>query len=595
MLAVLYWDLSSLAKPIYEDGKAQINKVEVKMNPKSNPFSAAGSGLIRGGLGAYGEKIFGSGSVYVQSNISKCFSDPQYYFQVNDHYVRNKLKIVLLPFLHRGHWTRITEPVGGRLSYKPPINDINAPDLYIPCMAFATYLVLAGISLGLSGKFTPEALNWQFVKGMIGWFSEVMLLKVSILSLGGGEAPLLDMVAYAGYTFTGMCVALLGRITLGYAYYLIVLWTCLCMGIFLVKTMKRTLLSEVRSYDSSKHHYLLLCIALTQFPLMIFSNTQNPNFYLYTALIDGLALSGYYADGIHFYYQMINSSIIPDTYAITSVLKACGCQLALKGGREVHCQVLKLRLTSNRSIRTKLIELYGKCGAFEDARQVLNEMPERDVVALTNMINCYFDHRLVHEATSVFSLIRIKDTVCWTAMIDGLVRNGESNRALGEFRNMQRENFPTVSPVHIQPIKHLIFGVPVPVVRLKLGEVAEASRAEEGQRKILEAPWECRGKGEFGVVVAERGWERWVVLPGWEPVVGLDRGEVMVAFPDARVLPWKANRWYKEESVLVVADRGKKEVKADDGFYLVTLDSAIGEFKVERGSPLKERNDEDWE
>ncbi|KAG6748841.1 hypothetical protein POTOM_048777 [Populus tomentosa] len=260
------------------------------MNPKSNPFSAAGSGLIRGGLGAYGEKIFGSGSEYVQSNISKCFSYPQYYFQVNAHYVRNKLKIVLLPFLNRvsemfligitqsikGHWTRITEPVGGRLSYKPPINDINAPDLYIPCMAFATYLVLSGISLGLSGKFTPEALNWQFVKGMIGWFSEVMLLKVSILSLGGGEAPLLDMVAYAGYTFTGMCVAVLGRITLGYTYYLIILWTCLCMGIFLIKTMKRTLLSEVRSYDSSKHQYLLLCTALTQFPLMFcLSNTSG--------------------------------------------------------------------------------------------------------------------------------------------------------------------------------------------------------------------------------------------------------------------------------------------------------------------------------
>uniref|UniRef100_A0A6N2KMM2 Uncharacterized protein n=1 Tax=Salix viminalis TaxID=40686 RepID=A0A6N2KMM2_SALVM len=221
------------------------------MNPKSNPFSAAGSGLIRGGLSAYGEKIFGSGSEYVQSNISKCFSDPQYYFQVNDHYVRNKLKIVLLPFLNRA-----------------PINDINAPDLYIPCMAFATYLVLAGISLGLSGKFTPEALNWKFVTGMMGWFSEVMLLKVSILSLGGGEAPLLDMVAYAGYTFTGMCVAVLGKITLGYTYYLIILWTCLCMGIFFIKTMNRTLLSEVRRYDSSKHHYLLLCTALTQFPLM---------------------------------------------------------------------------------------------------------------------------------------------------------------------------------------------------------------------------------------------------------------------------------------------------------------------------------------
>ena len=41
----------------------------------------------------------------------------------------------------------------------------------------------------------PEAINRQFVKGMVGWFSEVMLLKVSVPSPGGGEALLLDMVA----------------------------------------------------------------------------------------------------------------------------------------------------------------------------------------------------------------------------------------------------------------------------------------------------------------------------------------------------------------------------------------------------------------
>ena len=192
--------------------------VSTPQTPFGNPFYGASSGLIRGGLGAYGEKILGSSSEYVQSNvsniknsnfhyliifafsilsnckifsqISRYFSDPQYYFQVNDHYVRNKLKVVLFPFLHRvsdsfvayiitqsalififfccvcvtyihfggfichfqGHWTRITEPVGGRLSYKPPIYDINAPDLYIPLMAFGTYVVLAGFSLGLQGK-----------------------------------------------------------------------------------------------------------------------------------------------------------------------------------------------------------------------------------------------------------------------------------------------------------------------------------------------------------------------------------------------------------------------------------------------------------
>ncbi|KDP45214.1 hypothetical protein JCGZ_15079 [Jatropha curcas] len=170
----------------------------------------------------------------------------------------------------------------------------------------------------------------------------------------------------------------------------------------------------------------------------IFSYTQNPNVYLYTALIDGFVLSGYYINGIQLYYQMISSSILPDKYAITSVLKACAFQLALREGREVHCQVLKFGFSSNRSTRMKLMEVYGKCGALKDAKQVFDEMPELDVVASTIMIDSYFDRGLVQEATNVFNLIKTKDTVCFTAMIDGLVRNGELNRALEIFREMQR-------------------------------------------------------------------------------------------------------------------------------------------------------------
>ncbi|KAJ4968986.1 hypothetical protein NE237_015687 [Protea cynaroides] len=136
----------------------------------------------------------------------------------------------------------------------------------------------------------------------------------------------------------------------------------------------------------------------------------------------------------------------------------------------------------------------------------------------------------------------------------------------------------------------------VPVVRLKIGEVSEATsvvilpvcEAGEGETGVVEAPGECRSKGEFGVMEAEKGWRRWVVLPGWEPVVGLGKG-VVVAFGDARVLPWKVNRWYKEEAILVVADREKKEVEAEDGFYLVSsVPDDHGGLKVERGSALKE-------
>lgn len=162
--------------------------------------------------------------------------------------------------------------------------------------------------------------------------------------------------------------------------------------------------------------------------------------YLYTALIDGFVSSGHYMDAIRLYFEMVNEYIFPDKYVITSVLKACGFGLAVEESRQVHAQALKLGLSSNRSIRLKLMGVYGKCREFESARQGFDEMSESDAVAATVMITSYADHGLVDEASGVFGRLREKDTVCWTAMIDGLVKNGEMNRALEVFREMQREN-----------------------------------------------------------------------------------------------------------------------------------------------------------
>ncbi|KAE8692113.1 putative pentatricopeptide repeat-containing protein [Hibiscus syriacus] len=190
--------------------------------------------------------------------------------------------------------------------------------------------------------------------------------------------------------------------------------------------------------------FQLLCLSSTlssvNYASTIFQQVRNPNVFLYTALIDGFVLVGSYSDGIRLYYQMIDRFIVPDKYVITSVLKACEYRFALREGKEVHCQALKLGLCSNRSITMKLMEFYGKCGEFDNARKVFDKLTERDVVASTIMINCFLDHGLVKQAVQVFDRVRVKDTVCWTAMIDGLIRNGEMNMALELFREMQKDN-----------------------------------------------------------------------------------------------------------------------------------------------------------
>ncbi|KAK8936541.1 hypothetical protein KSP39_PZI012819 [Platanthera zijinensis] len=135
----------------------------------------------------------------------------------------------------------------------------------------------------------------------------------------------------------------------------------------------------------------------------------------------------------------------------------------------------------------------------------------------------------------------------------------------------------------------------VPVVKLRYGEVSEATsvvllpvcRASEGNVELEAAPVKCIWEGQFGVVTADRGWERWVVLPGWGPAVAVSQnGGVAVEFGDGRVLPWREYRWGKEETVLVVVDRKRREVE-EDGFYLVQGGNGEG-LLVERGRKVLE-------
>lgn len=129
-----------------------------------------------------------------------------------------------------------------------------------------------------SVRFSPEALHWLFVKGFVGWIFQVVLLKITLFSLGSGEAPLLDIVAYAGYTFTGLSLAILGKLfweNAYFCYYLLLAWTCCCTAAFLLRTMKRVL------YDSSSHHYLLILVA-AQFPLMFWLGNFTLNWLLWT-------------------------------------------------------------------------------------------------------------------------------------------------------------------------------------------------------------------------------------------------------------------------------------------------------------------------
>jgi pentatricopeptide repeat protein len=90
------------------------------------------------------------------------------------------------------------------------------------------------------------------------------------------------------------------------------------------------------------------------------------------------------------------------------VLNACASLGALEEGRCVHKQIVESGCESDVFVSSSLVDMYAKCGSMEDAARVFNKMTSRDVVS-------------------------------WRAMLSGLVKSEQAQKALELYREMQWE------------------------------------------------------------------------------------------------------------------------------------------------------------
>lgn len=233
------------------------------------------------GFGAYGEKMLGAGQDFVQHGYAKFLSGHalRYYFTVSGRSVRAKLRLLLYPFASKGQWARAMEASavgGGR--FKPPCNDLHAPDLYLPAIAFCTYCLVCCLADAVSepSRFRPERLARFAWWASVAWAAQATLLWAGLRSLSMAQSPVqvpvLDLVSYSGYGFVLVSVQCVAGLLSRRAYYALLLWGCLVSPVFLVKTMRRIVAATAeaaRPYGGAaavRHTYLLAGLALCQLP-----------------------------------------------------------------------------------------------------------------------------------------------------------------------------------------------------------------------------------------------------------------------------------------------------------------------------------------
>lgn len=85
-----------------------------------------------------------------------------------------------------------------------PKQEPNLPDLYIPYMAFVTYILLSGYILGLQSRFAPEQLGIYGSTALAWLMLELIIITIGKYALGVTTGlRFLHLVAFGGYKFVG--------------------------------------------------------------------------------------------------------------------------------------------------------------------------------------------------------------------------------------------------------------------------------------------------------------------------------------------------------------------------------------------------------
>ncbi|KAJ0967166.1 hypothetical protein J5N97_024083 [Dioscorea zingiberensis] len=102
------------------------------------------------------------------------------------------------------------------------------------------------------------------------------------------------------------------------------------------------------------------------------------------------------------YAEMDALGIRPSMATLPLVLKACSRLQDVEFGKRIHSHILGLDLIEDVRVRTALVDFYCKCGLLDVARELFEEMRERDLVSWNAMIGGYVGNEQYDDAVLLF-------------------------------------------------------------------------------------------------------------------------------------------------------------------------------------------------
>ncbi|MCD7448527.1 hypothetical protein HAX54_043457 [Datura stramonium] len=145
-----------------------------------------------------------------------------------------------------------------------------------------------------------------------------------------------------------------------------------------------------------------------KFAGQIFNEMSKRNLVTWSAMISGYDQDGKHLMAINLYSQM---PLEPNEFVLASALSSCANLLALKLGRQIHAQSIKLGCSSISFVSNSLISMYMKNGQCSDALAVFALTPSLTDVSYNTIIMGLVESNQREKAFEVYKSMCLQGLV----------------------------------------------------------------------------------------------------------------------------------------------------------------------------------------
>ncbi|KAK6803044.1 hypothetical protein RDI58_000828 [Solanum bulbocastanum] len=124
-------------------------------------------------------------------------------------------------------------------------------------------------------------------------------------------------------------------------------------------------------------------------------------------------------ESLNLYKQFQEIGLKPDRFTFPIVLKVSGHCLMIGTGGSLHSMAVKSGFSSDLHMKNTLLRIYAGFGLIRFARQVFDEMLQRDIVSWRSMMDAYV-HCDANNLRSAMKAKRIKKypSSSWVQSLD---------------------------------------------------------------------------------------------------------------------------------------------------------------------------------